>query len=165
MDNTTTPQCVHEYVTQHFPITHNPVTHPNSNGLLDHWPVGEECSFVNPPFSDAQLWIEKAKREAQRGAASVLFVPAIFNSLYFRESVYPYASEIRILTCPFKIPGKSKQLVAQTALVVFAARDPETVVNGFPPVYLVEPESWADDYYKRPRNRSRFSAPMQMENP
>ena len=87
MDTTSTPQWVKDYVAENFPpVTFTPCEAENCNGLMDAWPVGNgELSFVNPPFTEAQLWIEKAARELKRGARSILFVPANFNSLYFRE--------------------------------------------------------------------------------
>lgn len=99
MDADSTPQWVRDYVAQNYPVTFNPVEHPGFSGLVQPWPAGnEQLCFVNCPFSEAQLWIEKAAKELKRGAASILFVPAVFNSLYFRESVYPLASEIQIIT-------------------------------------------------------------------
>lgn len=158
MDQDTTPQWLRDYVAQNFPVTFNPVEKAGFSGLMEPWPAGnEQLCFVNCPFADAQLWIEKAKKELKRGAASIVFVPAVFNSLYFRESVYPHASEIQIFTCPIKQPGKNKQLVAQTCLVVFAAREEDALADRFPSVILVEPEGWEQGYYKRARNQARFA--------
>lgn len=159
MDADSTPQWLRNYAFKEFPVAFNPVEAPGFAGLFDDWPVSpEQFSFVNCPFKDAQLWIEKAAKESQRGAMSLVFVPAMFNSVYFRESVYPHAREIIVFTCPIKLPGKNKQLVAQTSLLVFAARDEDAKNEKFPFVTLVDPEGWQEEYYKRDRNRSRFAS-------
>lgn len=125
---------------------------------MDDWPKGaEKLSFVNCPFADSQAWIEKAVRELEKGAASILFVPAILNSVYFRESVYPRAAEIHFFTVPIKCPGKEKQLPVQTCLLIFAGRDPEIPDKSYPLLFRAEVEGWEEEYYKRPRNKSRFA--------
>lgn len=154
----TTPIWLREFVAKNFPCTFNAVEEPGFDGLNADWPTGkDQLTFVNPAFADTQLWIEKAAKELKKGAASILFVPAYFNSVYFRESVYPNASEIHILTCPMKIPGKTKPVVAQTALVAFAGKDPEIPAEQYPLLMLAHPENWEETYYKRSRNRSRFA--------
>lgn len=163
METSSTPQWVKDYVIETFPpVTFNPCEAENFNGLIGDWPTAEgELSFVNPPFAEAQLWIEKAARELKKGARSILFVPANFNSLYFRESVYPCALEIRVFTAPIKMPGKNKQLPCQTALVIYVARD-DVTDDSPPPVFVVNPPNWEKNYYKRPRNQSRFASGARM---
>lgn len=158
MNSSTTPIWLREFVAKNFPCTFNAVEEPGFEGLTADWPAGkDQLTFVNCAFTDAQLWIEKAAKELKKGAASILFVPFVANAVYFRETVYPYAAEIHILTCPIKIPGKSKQIVTQTALVVFAGRDAEIPAEQYPLLFLAHPENWAEEYYKRPRNRARFA--------
>jgi hypothetical protein len=155
-----TPVWLREFVRKNYPYTFNPVEEDGFDGLMDSWPTGEgNLSFVNCPFSEAQLWIEKAVKELKRGAESVLWVPATFNSVYFREAVYPNASEIQILTCPLKQPGKTKQIVAQTCLLIFVVAPPladDELKDPYPLVTFVDPPGWQEAYYVRPRNRSRF---------
>jgi hypothetical protein len=98
MDATTTPVWVRDYMRQ-FPVTFNPVEEPEFDGLVADWPKGpEQLSFVNCAFADAQLWVEKAAKELKKGAASILFIPLVFNATYFREAVYSNSSEIHIFT-------------------------------------------------------------------
>jgi len=154
-----TPQWLREFVAKNFPITFNAVEEPDFEGLTESWPTGpDQLTFANPPFADAQLWVEKAAKELAKGAASVLFVPFMANSTYFRDTVYKHALEIHILKCPIKQPGKSKSVVSQTSLLVFVARDKDVPPNSDPNVFLVEPAGWSEEYYKRPRNRSRFAS-------
>lgn len=93
-----TPGWLRTFITQNFPVTFNAVEAPGVDGLIDAWPNGEkELTFCNPPFADAQLWVEKAAAELAKGAASILFVPFVANSTYFRECVFKHALEIHVL--------------------------------------------------------------------
>lgn len=158
VEHATTPQWLLEYICSEFPCDFDPCALQENaafDGLRDHW---QGFSFVNPPYSETQAWVEKAAREAEDGNFSVLLIPAVFNSLYWRETVYSHASEIRIFTCPIKFTGYKKQIVQQMALVVFAG--PSDGENGdlqHPPVTLIQPPNWEDHYYKRRRNQTRFA--------
>jgi hypothetical protein len=157
-DTDTTPGWIRDYVDEDFNITFDPLDfaagNPNFNPLVDAW---TGFSFVHPPHAEAQLYCEKAAREATRGNFSVLLLPAVFNSVYWRECVYKTATDIRVFTCPVKMPGQKKQIVSQMCLVVFAGRAPEDVDVPYPPVFPVEPSNWQQHYYKRKRNLARFA--------
>jgi len=154
-DTETTPGWIRDYVNGLFPCTFDPLEYAYANDsfepFLDDW---KDFSFVHPPHADAQLWVEKAAVEAEKGNFSVMLLPAIFNAVYWRECVYQYATEIRVFTCPVKMPNAKKQIVSQMCLVVFAGK-----IEGaeYPPVFPVEPPNWQDHYYKRARNRARFA--------
>lgn len=150
-DTTNTPGWIREWVYSDFPITFEPDTEANFLPLIHAW---RGFSFAHPPHDEAQLWCEKAAEEAKKGHWSVLLLPAIVNSIYWRTVVLPNALEIRIIACPIKKPGKNKQIVSQMALVIFADRtQPPTEM---PPVFIMEPPEWETKYYKRPRNLARF---------
>jgi hypothetical protein len=87
----------------------------------------------------------------------VLLLPAVFNSVYWREGLYQKATEIRVFTCPIKLPNKKKQVVSQMCLVIFAGRSEEEKNLPYPPVFMIEPQGWNAHYYVRARNRARFS--------
>ena len=148
-----TPEWLVDYACQDFPIDFYPEADLETP-LIKSW---RGFSFVHPPHAEAELWVKKAVLEMHRGNHSVLLLPAVFNSVYWREIVYPQATEIRVLTCPVKLPGAKKQIVSQMSLVVFAGRSPGEELS-LPPIYPVEPPMWRDNYYIRARNRARFSA-------
>ena len=150
-DTSGTPGWVRDYVYSQFPITFEPGETPGFVGLTGEW---QGFSFVHPPHEEAQLWCEKAVAEHKKGHISVLFLPAVFNSIYWRQVIYPHATDVRIFACPVKRPGQKKQIVSQMALVLFAGRDGD---EKYPPIFIVEPEEWEQNYYKKPRNRARFS--------
>lgn len=148
-DNGHTPGWLKTWVFSKFTITMD----ADDTSLMTPW---NGLVFCHPPHADAEIWCEKAARELENGVVSILLLPAVFNSIYWRNIVYRDAYEIHVLTCPIKKPGAKKQIVNQMALVVFAPRaDKET--HPLPPVFLLEPDNWEDAYYKRPRNRARFA--------
>jgi hypothetical protein len=152
-DNVTTPDWLLDYVMQEFPmITSDPCPQePEQDGLAVEW---DAWSFVNPPCSECQTWVEKAVSEAKNGHFSVMLIPATFNSVYWREIVLKNATEIRIFACPIRFDGQKKQVVTQMALVVFAAQYGN---GGVPLISVIEPTGWQAHYYKRKRNMARFS--------
>ncbi len=160
-DHVVTPQWLKDFIYEEFPCDYDPCpVDPKENGLLVDW---HGFAFCNPPYSETQAWVEKAAHEATKGNFSVLLVPAVFNSVYWRETVYQSATEIRVFKCPIKFEGFKKQIVTQMCLLVFAAEHgPE---NGDPPVSLVEPPNWADHYYKRRRNQVRFQTAAKAARP
>lgn len=148
-DTDVTPGWIRDFVYGEFPITFEPIFQRDAP-LIQNW---EGFSFAHPPHDEAQMWCEKAAAEATKGNFSVLLLPAVFNSIYWRTVVYKTAAEIRVLACPIKRPGQKKQIVSQMALVVFADKIPDLKM---PPVFVVEPENWESVYYKRQRNLARF---------
>jgi hypothetical protein len=146
-DTAMTPGWLREFVHANFPVTYEP---EDANALIQPW---HGFVFAHPPHEESQLWCEKAAKEAAQGVFSVLLLPAVFNSIYWRQTVLPQASEIRVLTCPLKKPGAKKQIVSQMAFVVFAGKNE----NPEPQIFVVEPDGWEERYYKRPRNKARFT--------
>ena len=163
-DTSTTPGWLVDYVKADFPITFYPLLEQekdaeNFNALINDW---QGFCFAHPPHAEAQLWCEKAARQAEQGVFSVLLLPAVFNSVYWREVVYRKATEIRVFACPVKMPSKKKQIVAQMCLVVFAGpslhhQHAQEGELAYPPIFPVEPNGWESHYYKRARNQARFT--------
>lgn len=152
-DSGSTPGWVRTWVCSKYPITFHPDLQPDFLPLVQEW---QGFSFAHPPHDEAQLWCEKAVTEAQKGHLSILLLPAVFNSIYWRTVIYSGATEIHILTCPVKKPGAKKQIVSQMALVIFAGRE-GMEETASPPLFLTEPENWELNYYKRQRNFARFA--------
>ena len=154
-DNAKTPSWLLEYLYENFNISNDPCPieeerDPTFDGLVEEW---NGLSYVHPPHSETEAWVKKAVDECKKGHFSVLFVPFIANSLYWREFVYGNVSEIRILKCPVKLEGDNKQLTNQMCLLIFAAE----FVENTPAVSFIEPEGWKRTFYKRQRNADRFA--------
>lgn len=146
-DTPHTPGWILDYVQNEFPINHEPLD------ILTPW---KGFSFKHPAHEEAQLWVQKAVSEASKGNHSVLLVPANFNSIYWREIVYRNCTDIRILVCPFRRPCAKKPVNCQMALLIFAGR-PEEEMNQCCPIFAIEPAGWEEHYYKRARNKARFT--------
>ncbi len=142
-----TPEWLKNFIYDEFPCD----TDRSADGLEPGDWTG--FTFVNPPHSEAQAWVEKAAEQASKGNFSVLLIPAVFNSLYWREIVYPNASSIGVFKCQIKFEGHKKQVVTQMSLVSFVA---DAGNDGDPVVTLLEPVGWEDHYYARKRNKMRF---------
>lgn len=152
-DTERTPGWLRDYVDEDFNITFEP-ENELAEPLDQPW---QGFSFAHPPHAEAQMWCEKAAREARRGAWSVLLLPAVFNSVYWRQVVYPNATEVRVFTCPIKMPTAKKQIVSQMCFVVFAGTAEREADYPYPVMYPMEPTGWERHYYKRRRNLQRFT--------
>ena len=74
------------------------------DGLAHSW-AGERC-YMNPPYGrEIGPWVEKARREAERGALVVGLLPARTDTAWFHEHVYRAATEIRFLKGRLKFEG------------------------------------------------------------
>lgn len=61
------------------------------DGLAHSW-AGERC-YMNPPYGrEIGPWVEKARREAERGALVVGLLPARTDTAWFHEHVYRAAT-------------------------------------------------------------------------
>lgn len=60
------------------------------DGILKEW---GERNFVNPPFSNIVSFFEKAVEEMKKGKLSVFLVPIRSNSNYWRDLVFPNATD------------------------------------------------------------------------
>ena len=74
------------------------------NGLAQSW-ANHRC-YMNPPYGrEIGPWVEKARREAERGALVVGLLPARTDTAWFHEHVYRAATEIRFLKGRLKFEG------------------------------------------------------------
>lgn len=68
---------------------------PRENGLLQSWQG--ETVYCNPPYGrELPLWIEKAAKEAQKGATVVMLIPSRTDTKAFHDFIYGKA-EIRFI--------------------------------------------------------------------
>jgi hypothetical protein len=107
-DDWCTPAEVLDRVRRIAPIGLDPCSNPASivraavewalplNGLSGRW-AGRGLVFVNPPYGrDATgAWVEKAAREAGRGAEVVMLIPARTDTTWFHRRCVPLAPRSR----------------------------------------------------------------------
>ena len=77
------------------------------------------CTYVNPPFDACEAWLRKGAAEQARGKTSVFLIPARPWTIYWRDVVWEYASEVRILDQTVAFKGYKEQLPTALALVIF----------------------------------------------
>lgn len=151
-----TPDWILRYVIEQYGCNNDPCPTGYEEGGVPNALEGDwqGVSFVNPPQSECQMWVQKAVEQQAKGNYSVMLVPFNAKSTYWREIVYINASQIVVFKCPVKFNGHKKPQATEMCLLVFAAHedrrgDEATIV-------AVEPEGWDESYYKRARNRERF---------
>jgi phage N-6-adenine-methyltransferase len=94
-DNWRTPQTLYKKLDDEFHFNFDPCpSNPENNGLFIPW---KERNFINPPYSEVLLWVEKAYRESLQEKLCVLLVAARTDTKWFHLLVLPYAKEIRFI--------------------------------------------------------------------
>lgn len=95
-DNWQTPKILLEKIYSEYNINHDPCPrHPTEDGLLVDW---KERVFVNPPYSQVNLWLQKAHIEIQKRSEVIVFlVFANTDTGWFHNHVmgtYPYCDVV-----------------------------------------------------------------------
>jgi phage N-6-adenine-methyltransferase len=89
-----------------------------SNGLAQFW---EGVCWMNPPFKNVKLWIQKAYQESLRGVTTVALVCAKTNTNWFHE--YCLKGEVRFVKGRPKFKGMKHGLPFPLAVVIFRGND------------------------------------------
>lgn len=94
-DNQKTPGELYRELDAEFHFDHDPCP-TNPEGLREVDGLGDwgKSNFVNPPYSEKRLWIEKAILEKLRGNLTVMLLPVDTSTAWFHDLVLPNA-EIR----------------------------------------------------------------------
>ena len=75
--------------------------HPTTNGFQTQW-SSTRVNLVNPPFSDASLWLNKAVEEAQKhNNSSIVLVPFRPHTKYMWQALQ-HAVSVCLLSKPIK---------------------------------------------------------------
>lgn len=123
-----TPQELFDRLNRVFHFTLDPASsHDNAkcpthftvveNGLEQSW-SGERV-FLNPPYgSEIGRWVEKARREAERGALVVGLLPARTDTRWWQEHVQGQA-DVRFLAGRLRFGGAAASAPFPSALAVW----------------------------------------------
>ena len=90
---------------------------PEQNGLNQDW--SGEIVFCNPPYSEVSKWVEKAYREAKRGAKTVMLIPSRTDTKWFHEFIYQ-KHEIRFVKGRLKFGDQKNSAPFPSMVVVFS---------------------------------------------
>ena len=85
------------------------------SGLLREW--GSPC-FVNPPYSDIAVWMERAVSEWMGGKTVVMLVPSRTDTRWWHRFAMR-ASEIRFIRGRLKFGGAKTGAPFPSAVLVF----------------------------------------------
>lgn len=128
-----TPPEIFDPLNQEFNFTLDPCSNGNNakcknyfteidNGLIQDW--SNQVCFINPPYTNLKVWIEKSYLEAlNNNALCVLLIPARTDTIAFHKYIYGIAKEVRFIKgrIKFLIDGKPAPSPAPfpTMIVVF----------------------------------------------
>jgi len=87
---------------------------PSDDGLSKDW--GLNTCWMNPPYDQCALWMEKAYHEAIKGATVVALIPSRTDTRYFDDYCMK-ASEIRFVKGRLKF-GNSKNCAPFPSMIV-----------------------------------------------
>lgn len=86
------------------------------DGLKIDW---AQRTFVNPPFSQKVLWLQKAIAEKQKGKLVVMLLPANPCRHFWFQYVWPHATSIMFIKGAVKFKGFKTGSPFGVALIVF----------------------------------------------
>ena len=87
------------------------------NGLEERWGWS---TFCNPPYSDPAPWLAKAAIESELYGSNIVFlIPAHVETHYWREHVWPHASQIWICSTGIIFPGYRIKFPMPMAVVIY----------------------------------------------
>ena len=93
-DTWRTPEKIYKILDQEFHFDFDPCPYPRSDfdGLEIEW---KSCNFVNPPYSETELWVKKALEEHSKGKSVVMLLRLDASTKWFRDLILPNA-EVRL---------------------------------------------------------------------
>lgn len=132
-----TPQWLFDALNKEFGFTLDPCSDgknakcpkfytPTENGLLRDW--GTETVFMNPPYSEVDVWMRKAYGAAQEGATVVCLIPARTDTQWWHA--YVMKAEIRFIKGRLKFGDAENSAPFPSAIVVFRPREFKLVSYG-----------------------------------
>lgn len=89
------------------------------SGLLANW--GNECVFMNPPYSQVSDWMRKAYGAALEGATVVCLVPSRTDTDWWHK--YAMKGEIRFIKGRLKFGEATNSAPFPSAVIVFRPRE------------------------------------------
>ncbi len=94
-DHWRTPEKIYNLLNKEFNFDFDPcpfMGHKKFNGLNIDW---KNINFVNPPYSESELWIKKSLIEHKKGKTVVLLLRLDASTKWFRDLILPNC-EIRL---------------------------------------------------------------------
>ena len=116
-DEWNTPSSIYIQLDNEFRFDFDPCPNdPSFNGLQIEW---GPRSYVNPPFSNWQIWVRKGYDEYKKGKLVVFLLAARTDTKAFHEIILPYASEIRFIKGRLKFGDAKNSAPFPSMVVIF----------------------------------------------
>lgn len=118
-DHCVTPEEFYKKLDQEFHFNCDPCPlHGEQvrDGLACEW---GSSTYVNPPYSNSDPWVEKAIVEMKKGKTVVMLLKADTSTKRFHDLILPNASEIRFVRGRLKFPPYGKPAPFSSMIVVF----------------------------------------------
>jgi site-specific DNA-methyltransferase (adenine-specific) len=118
--NWNTPKEFYKELNKEFNFDFDPCPiNPSFNGLIIDW---KDRNFVNPPYKDIKLWIEKGYNEYKKGKLIVFLIPARTDTIYFHKFIYPYA-KLRFIKGRLKFDDKKGSAPFPSMIAILDGRE------------------------------------------
>lgn len=88
----------------------------DNNGLEQDW--SGEVVWLNPPYSNIKLWVEKAYNESLKGTKIVLLIPVRSDTKYFHSFIYGKA-KLRFIKGRLKFSDSKNSAPFPSMLVIY----------------------------------------------
>lgn len=116
-DNHPTPKSLYDSLDAEFhfdfdPCPINPIVGMRDRDGLGSW---KQRNYVNPPYSEKAVWINKAVEEQKKGKLSVLLLPVDTSTAWFHDLVLPNA-EIRYIRGRVKFNGEPAKFASMVCI-------------------------------------------------
>jgi len=103
-----TPQWLMQLLYEEHGVLHGPCPScPGTDGLQADWSP-DRMNFVNPPFSSAKQWLQKAADETLNSVVSIVLVPFRLHTRYMWHTLQ-YAASFCIISSN-EVAGTAQQL-------------------------------------------------------
>jgi hypothetical protein len=114
-DNWSTPKDVYDKLNAEFRFNDDPCPLHGRGGLEREWGTS---TFVNPPYSEIKLWVERGFNEALKGKIIVMLIPSRTDTRWWHDYVMK-AYEIRFIKGRLKFGDNKNSAPFPSAIVIF----------------------------------------------
>lgn len=114
-DHWATPQAVYSALNREFGFVDDPCPLGGTDGLSRDW---QSPCFVNPPYSEISVWVQRAFFESQKGKCVVMLIPSRTDTRWWHEFVMR-ADEIRFLRGRLKFGSAKHNAPFPSCIAVF----------------------------------------------
>lgn len=91
------------------------------NGLCKSWKG--ETAFVNPPYSEIKLWVEKCYKEYEtNGTTVVMLIPSRTDTRYFHDYIY-HKAEIEFIKGRLHFSNSKNGAPFPSMIVIYERKD------------------------------------------